>query len=405
MGSGEPGQVGHHEANREVPATADAGLGLSGLTIVGAVAAGASPAHALVADPACGDTITVDTTLHADLVDCPSSGFVIGGDDITLDLNGHTLGGDFALQDPCSGDTPCDWGVDNGAGHTGVKVVNGTVTGFDFGVVVGRADDNVLGRLTVTDNNSSGIVVFDSTHVRIRRSTIARNGLHTDFSGLGIFNSSGGVLAHDVVAHNGDIGLYAEGMDDHRIFGNTFAGNPEAGLLFDGSDNMLTGNDIDRNGDGIGFVGDHNVVSGNRITRAYGCPDGCGNGISFEGGSDNVLAWNTVLHDLVGIRVDGFAGRATRTLIRHNIVRRSAHDDIAINREHVGPVRHTRVAGNIVTGAGDDGIDADSASTTISDNLAVRNHDLGIEAIAGVTGGGNHASGNGDPRQCTHVSC
>lgn len=68
------------------------------------------------------------------------------------------------------------------------------------------------------------------------------------------------------------------------IVGNTFAGNPESGLSFDGSDNVLTGNYLDRNGDGIAFGGDDNVVSGNRITRTLGCSDGCGYGISFEGG-------------------------------------------------------------------------------------------------------------------------
>ena len=33
----------------------------------------------------CGDTITTDTTLDSDLLDCPSNGIVIGAADITLD--------------------------------------------------------------------------------------------------------------------------------------------------------------------------------------------------------------------------------------------------------------------------------------------------------------------------------
>ena len=67
---------------------------------------------------------------------------------------------------------------------------------------------------------------------------------------------------------------------------------------------------------------------------------------------------------------------------------------------------NTLVARNFVSFAGDDGIDVNSASTTISGNLAVRNHDLGIEAVAGVTdGGGNKAFANGDPRECTNVAC
>jgi hypothetical protein len=40
-------------------------------------------------------------------------------------------------------------------------------------------------------------------------------------------------------------------------------------------------------------------------------------------------------------------------------------------------------------------------STTANDN-----GDLGIEAVAGVNdGGGNRASGNGNPAQCTGVAC
>jgi parallel beta-helix repeat protein len=355
--------------------------------------------------PACGDTITTDTTLYADLVDCPSNGLVIGADDITLDLNGHTIDGDGALVDPCEDET-CDVGVDNGAGHSKVTVVGGTVKEFGFGVLVGGADDNRLGRLTVTDNILSGTLVFDSTHLRITRSTISRNGLDSDFSGIAAFAMRDGVIAHSRIAHNGDIGLYAEGIDGNRITGNRFSGNPEAGLLFDGSGNVLSGNHVIRNGDGIALAGDDNVVRGNHITRALGCPDGCGYGISFEGGSRNVFAWNVISRARWGIRVDAFTGLARGTVVRHNLVRGSAEDNIVIDQERAGTVENTLVARNIVVRAGDDGIDVNSPSTRISGNVAVRNHDLGIEAVAGVTdGGGNHAAANGNPQQCTNVSC
>ena len=50
--------------------------------------------QARAAPVACGDTITVDTKLDADLVDCPNNGIVIGANGVTLDLNGHTIDGD-----------------------------------------------------------------------------------------------------------------------------------------------------------------------------------------------------------------------------------------------------------------------------------------------------------------------
>ena len=63
--------------------------------------------------PKCGDTITKDTTLHKDLVDCPNNGIVIGADNVTLDLNGHTIDGDGKRFTPCGKNEWCDIGVVN----------------------------------------------------------------------------------------------------------------------------------------------------------------------------------------------------------------------------------------------------------------------------------------------------
>jgi hypothetical protein len=62
--------------------------------------------------------------------------------------------------------------------------------------------------------------------------------------------------------------------------------------------------------------------------------------------------------------------------------------------------------GNIARGAGDDGFDVESRSATLTRNRAVRNADLGIEAVFGVIdGGGNIARNNGNPAQCTNIFC
>jgi hypothetical protein len=51
-------------------------------------------------------------------------------------------------------------------------------------------------------------------------------------------------------------------------------------------------------------------------------------------------------------------------------------------------------------------VDVANAATTRTANLAFRNGDLGIKAVAGVTdGGGNQAAANGNPAQCTNVVC
>ena len=67
----------------------------------------------------CGDVITTDTTLDSDLLDCAGHGIVIGADNITLDLNGHTIDGDNVSSeiDLCDVGVinalvapPCAWG-------------------------------------------------------------------------------------------------------------------------------------------------------------------------------------------------------------------------------------------------------------------------------------------------------
>src|SRR5215217_4952654 len=94
----------------------------------------------------CGDTITADTTLDSDLVDCPGNGIVIGADDVTLDLNGHTIDGDGVLG--CDELYGCDFGVDNTAGHDGVTIENGSIRDFATAVFVLDASHNRLSRLS-----------------------------------------------------------------------------------------------------------------------------------------------------------------------------------------------------------------------------------------------------------------
>jgi parallel beta-helix repeat protein len=69
--------------------------------------------------------------------------------------------------------------------------------------------------------------------------------------------------------------------------------------------------------------------------------------------------------------------------------------------------RDSRVDSNVATANGDDGINIDDGlRTTVVNNAANDNVDLGIEAAANVIdGGGNTASGNGNPLQCLNVVC
>ena len=88
--------------------------------------------------------------------------------------------------------------------------------------------------------------------------------------------------------------------------------------------------------------------------------------------------------------------------MRGNIVRDASEDGMRVDAGTDGTVLER----NLAFGAGDDGIQVDSAAAVLTGNAAFFNHDLGIEAVAGVTdGGGNRAHGNGNPAQCTGVAC
>ena len=145
-------------------------LVVAGLTVLG-------PDQALANQVSCGTTITTDTKLDSDLVDCPSNGILMGADNITLDLNGHTIDGDAQLVAVCPEGEDCDLGVDNTAGHHGITIMGGSVRDFATGIFVLGANDNRLQRLNVSGNIFSGVLIGESARTRVEESSISRNGL------------------------------------------------------------------------------------------------------------------------------------------------------------------------------------------------------------------------------------
>jgi parallel beta-helix repeat protein len=369
------------------------------------------PAGAGVPPPQglCGVTVTADTVLHEDLVDCPDRGILIGADDLILDLNGHRNDGDGSLVRECPDRTTCDVGVDNSAGHEGLRVIGGSITDFGVGVLVVSADRNSLSRLDIRNNFFAGAAFTGSDGARVVDSVIAHNGLTHRDPGLVLLDTSHSVVKRNRLSVNGNSGVLLAGRSEaNQVLQNTIVDNVMAGIVIaDADKNVVRGNRVRRNGDGIVVSGDANRVSWNSIDEAIGCPGaGCGSGISLQGGAQNVVARNAVRGARTGIRVEGLTASVVSTIVRRNVVEDASLDGIAVNAENAGPVLDTLVARNLARRAGDDGLDVASASTTLTDNVAVRDGDLGIEAVAGVVdGGGNRARRNGNPLQCTAVVC
>jgi len=251
----------------------------------------------------CGQTITVSTTLTADIGPCPSYGVIIGADNITLDLGGYRIFG-----------TPAP--LDNAGvyllGRSGVTVKNGRITDFDAGVAIEGGTANTVTGIEAVDNigrfsgsvlskYGDGIAIMSSTNNRILKNVLQNN---APYSGVGVYTlvddnhpratsgpASGNLIDGNQVldnrlgrdgtlVSNDNDGIRLETNTTGTIITNNLVRN--SGLdgiaLFVGSadtiirSNRVVGNGLyrtaARHGDGImvGRVSDRSIIEGNYIT-------------------------------------------------------------------------------------------------------------------------------------------
>jgi large repetitive protein len=367
------------------------------LAVAGITAFGGSPAHA--ANVKCGDTVTTDTTLHQDLVNCPNNGIIIGADNITLNLNGHKIDGDGT---PAAGCDPvaefCDTGVVNFR-HDRVTVKHGAMRQFAAGVNFGKVRHTRLLGMSAS-GGVVGIQFFGSSRILVRNCSGNRTTSSREGGGIGVFDSRHLRILNSSFRHNAHVGIKPVGTTNGVIKGNVVSDSGDEGFLMEGGEGFqIKDNRLVRSGAGITLgPGSHNVITGNHVSRGR-------DGIRIEKGHGNLVAGNVVVGaHRAGIRLGirhPFLGGAHNT-VRNNLVKDSHVDGIVVGKKD----RHSRLKGNTAKGAGDDGFDIASRSATLTGNRANRNGDLGIEAVRGVNdGGGNVARHNGDPRQCTNIAC
>ena len=247
--------------------------GLLALAGAGLLAGVAGPAWAGDDEVRCGDTLTQDTTLSSDLLDCPGFGLVIGADRITVDLGGHVVDG-----------VGTGTGI-RSHGYADVRIENGTVREFQTGVSLGRlpiaggaergdpARRNRLHGLRVVDNGT-GVSFF-----RVFENTLADSTVADSYTGVVIVDALGGRnrVERNVVARNGQGVIFSLASSDNVVAGNRVVDSTGGGIRvgtgvtapFVASGNTVVDNVADRNGgDGIAVAGGReNVIEGNRARR------------------------------------------------------------------------------------------------------------------------------------------
>jgi parallel beta-helix repeat protein len=403
---------------------------------------------ALAASPSCGDTITQDTTLTADLTNCPGDGLDVGADGITLNLNGHTIDGTVTQPLAC-GDTPADADGVRVGGHDGVTIENGTIQQFSIGVNGGAEDDGMsnayLHDLAVRGNGQHGIEIGvrhfpPSATAPTNDDNVVE---HNTIEGTDGCGGSDIVLSNTVrnrVGYNRTHRSQGIGVccSEHAIVEHNFVDNDNLGseFAFGGADievvfgghNLVRNNNVTGSGaDGIAIgEGEHDTVARDNHSHGNG---GAGvllneaiddrvennqldhNGfvgvISFVG-DRNTISGNHIADisgcppDFCGLGV-GIAG-GDANVVAANDIARVALDGVAVVALDPGDTTsNTLVRANSVRAAAVDGYavgglgDGTVTDTTLTGNRALMaGHDGFNVFVAGTTLTGNSAFGNGN---------
>ncbi len=241
---------------------------------------------------ACGDVITADFTLSADL-DCTNrpdapNALIVGAHGVTLDLAGHPVRANAAA-------------VDNSGGYDDVTVRNGTLESRAVSVVLENASRNRL--LDVLA--SGGVTMAGGEDNVIRDSTMSGGS-----EGLRVTGSERLVVVGSVAGGTEEIVLLA---DFARVRGNRLTASLNSGLTVRGSGNRIRDNDASGAWAGIAVeAGQGNVVAGNRANNSFS---------SFPSPGDPAIPFED------GIFV---AQGASGTVLRSNVANRNGGDGIQL---------------------------------------------------------------------------
>ena len=181
---------------------------------------------------ACGGQVTTDILVENDLT-CAGDGLIVMADDISINLNGHTLSGN---------------GTGNGItvrGRSGVTIKNGVIRTFLTGVFVATSTGIIIKGSGFTGNREA-VFLNGSTNSTIKANTAWANTtrgfmLRPTASGV---QSTGNSVVGNVITDTPS-GILVFGQPGNTIKGNTITGSTFAALDLTGGG--ATGNEFKDN--------------------------------------------------------------------------------------------------------------------------------------------------------------
>ena len=228
-----------------------------------------------------------DYTLDSDLT-FSGDGFIIKKDDITVDLNDHTITG----MEEGFGIT-----ID---GRSGVTIKGGSIKNFKIGIKLHESRKIDITGNSIASNREVGINLENSFANDITGNSVANNGI-----GIQLEWSNDNSISENSASSNG-VGISLYGSQDNTLSGNTASTNSGPGFSLRGShDNDISGNTASSNS-GAGFSlddADRNTLGGCSATGNQRI------GFSLLESNDNVLTGCTALmNDDYGIYLEGSTG-------------------------------------------------------------------------------------------------
>jgi CSLREA domain-containing protein len=377
----------------------------------------------------CGQVLT-QSTLVGNHLDCLGEGLVAGAPNIVIDLGGHTITNQMAVE--AGEEEGLLSGIRN-SGHANVVIRNGTIKNFGYGVsLTAGTTFNVVEDMVLDTNLLAGIALFDADDGRngntIRDNTLINNGESAITVEFGSENSrfvgnhleGNGGVAFNLLEADGhviedndvlgipidpnidsDAGVYMESSRGNTIRNNRFSDFGDAGVLISmaSHNNVVEGNTLTRSGDAGVSIADSN---GTRIIDnvAHGSSDG---GVVINNGNNTIIRGNDLRFNPSGVEASGannlliedndashslqagFAiGNGVAIVIRNNTAHLTGGSGISMEGaafdELGNPVGGALIEGNLTDENDESGITVAEGGHTIRNNTAFNNAGFGIEA-------------------------
>lgn len=173
---------------------------------------------------------------------------------------------------------------------------------------------------------------------------------------------SSNMIRDNTVTNNTDVGINIEGSNN-MITKNNITANG-IGVNAGGWNNTVKGNTITNNGDGITVVGMNNMIIGNIIENAW-------YGVHITAGSsDNLIEDNTINSNHIGVCID----HSTDNLVKENNVSNNRGYGILLE-----DTSYNTIEGNIISNNGKNGI---KLSLNV-DNTTIRNNVIRHNGVGG----------------------